>query len=89
MRDYTSLYELEADSESMPLALGINKNREEELDLILERALKNHDKISATFVELWEKVEHPNEFAYVTFHYGTRLGASRAMERMLGDFLKK
>ena len=89
MEKYTGLYELESGSESMPVALGINESRENELDAILEKCVKGNSTISATFVDLWNNVDHPNEFAYVMFHYGTKMGANKALEGFLGHMLKK
>jgi hypothetical protein len=89
MKNFTGVYELESDSQTIYEALGISEERNDEIIEILEKCVKKHDTISSTFVEIWSNVEHPNEFAYAVFEYGVKMGTQKTIHRMIGDLGKK
>ena len=86
MKDFTGLYEIDRNSVTFTEALGISNERAEELSKVLESCKNTNDTISGTFVELWNNVGHPNEFAYVVFEYGVRAGTEKTLQRIFSDW---
>lgn len=86
MKDYTGVYELSNEG-TISECLGINDNRAEELSKHIFEAVQNSDRITQTMEALWNKAQHPNEFAWMMFMYGSKTGVNRALGD-LPEFLK-
>lgn len=87
--NYKAVYEL-SDSESISDALGITDDRMKELEKIVKTCANDCDRITETLVDLWNKCNHPNEYAWCVFMYGTNLGVHKAMNELsvIKDLLK-
>lgn len=79
MKDYTGMYELTTEG-SISECLGINDARVEVLAKAIAVNAVNCDRVTESMEKLWEISEHPNEFAWMMFMYGSKVGASRIMD---------
>lgn len=86
---YTAVHEL-SDSESVSEALGLTDERMEELTKLVKSSTNDCNRITETLVDLWEKCNHPNEYAWCVFMYGANTGVNKAISEMssLKDLLK-
>lgn len=87
MKDYTGVYELSTEG-TISECLGINDARTEQLTKDIFQAVNDNDRVTQTMETLWNKAEHPNEFAWMMFMYGSRTGLNKALGD-LPDLLKK
>ena len=87
--NYRAVYEL-ADSDSISEALGLTDERMEELTKIVKSSANECNRITETLVDLWNKCNHPNEYAWCVFMYGTNLGVHKTINEFSGlkDLLK-
>lgn len=76
--NYTAVYEL-SDNEKITEALGINETRANELERIVKSTVNDCDRITETLAVLWDKCNHPNEYAWCVFIYGANTGVQKAM----------
>jgi hypothetical protein len=90
MKHYTGVYELSEDN-NLTDALGITEGRFEELKNLTVDCVDKCERISETFQALWNAADHPNEFAWMVFVYGTNSGIQQykkdmqKLKDLLGD----
>ena len=86
MKDFTGVYEISTD-DGITNALGISDERREELENIIKKSVKDCNRITETLAEIWNRCDHPNEYAWCVFMYGSNMGIHKALEN-LGDLKK-
>lgn len=87
--NYTAVHELST-TDSISEALGITDERMEELGNMIKQSSDDCNRITETLADLWKKCNHPNEYAWCVFMYGSNMGAHKALSEFsaLKDLLK-
>jgi len=87
--NYTAVHEL-SDSESISEALGLTDERMDELSNIIKQSSNDCNRITETLADLWDKCNHPNEYAWCVFMYGCNMGTHKAVTELsvIKDLLK-
>lgn len=68
---------------SVSEALGITDERMHKLAKIMETSAIECDRVSETIEMLWNRSNHPNEFAWMLYVYGNKAGAERIVQSLL------
>ena len=86
---YTGVHEIST-SDVVTEALGLTDERVEELRNILKNSTHECNRITETLSDLWSKCNHPNEYAWCVFMYGSSLGVNKALSELssIKDLLK-
>lgn len=69
---------IDDESDRIPEVLGLDPEREKELDELTEFCMRNCKTITDTIAEISKSVNHANELAYCVFHVGANVGKSKA-----------
>ena len=78
---------IDDESDRIPEVLGLDPEREKELDELTELCMKNCKTITDTIAEISKSIKHANELAYCVFHVGANVGRSKTEAEQLGGLL--
>lgn len=85
---YLKVIIIDDESDSIPEVLGITKERELELDKLIQECGEREKTITDIFASVSKSVRHANELAYCIFHVGSHMGRSKIIRELANHGLK-